>query len=125
MMRVLVCGSRNWTDKERIYKIISLYNELYHPIVVIHGDAKGADTIAKECSIELGIPFESYPADWNKYGRSAGPRRNRKMLDTNPDTVIAFHDDLYSSKGTLDMVTRSRKKGTTVLVYQSSIRTTP
>ena len=48
-----------------------------------------------------------------RYGRGAGPRRNRQMLDENPDIslVLAFHEDLGRSKGTRDMVRRSEKKG--------------
>lgn len=61
-----------------------------------------------------------YPADWNQYGKTAGPIRNSLMLAQHPDIdlVLAFHDDLEgSSKGTLDMVRKAQKGGIEVWVY--------
>lgn len=52
---------------------------------------------------------ESFPANWSQYGHAAGPIRNQKMLDQNPDLVIAFHFDLEHSKGTKDMINRAKK----------------
>jgi hypothetical protein len=84
--------------------------------VIVHGAARGADTIAGETARILGMPVEAYPADWNKHGRSAGPIRNRKMLDTKPDLVIAFHEDIESSKGTKDCVNEALRRGIQVEV---------
>ena len=55
---------------------------------------------------------EVYVADWKIYGKSAGPRRNQKMLDDGkPTIVIAFHNDIDNSKGTADMIARAKKLG--------------
>jgi hypothetical protein len=59
----------------------------------------------------LGFPIWEFPADWDTHGRSAGPLRNRKMLDTKPDLVIAFHGNLNASKGTKNMVHQARRNG--------------
>lgn len=60
---------------------------------------------------------EKYPADWEKYGKVAGPIRNQQMLDEGkPDVVYAFTDDLSNSRGTADMCRRANKAGVPVYV---------
>jgi len=112
-MKVLVCGDRSWKDWN---KIRSKLQEL-KPEVIIAGGARGADTTAALiASKELGIPAYIYPAQWNTYGRAAGPIRNREMLDQCPDLVLAFHSDLSKSKGTADCVREARKRGIKVQI---------
>jgi len=54
----------------------------------------------------------SFPADWKSYGKGAGPIRNQLMLDEGkPDLVLAFHNDISSSRGTADMIRRAKKHG--------------
>jgi hypothetical protein len=108
-MKVLICGSRTWTKED----IIRKYLHLLSPTLIIHGDYSGADKIADKVAKEMCIPVHPYPANWIKYGLSAGPIRNQEMLDKeNPDLVLAFHPDIkYNSKGTLDMINRARNQG--------------
>lgn len=124
---VIVCGSRDWTDAKTIERV--LYDELLEcgdePLVIIEGQCPhgGADIIAGEWADmhhDDGVARVPYPANWKRHGRSAGPRRNQAMLDyllarLNHDChgieVIAFHDDLESSRGTKDMVDRAHKAG--------------
>lgn len=113
-MKVLVCGDRNWKDKELIRSMIR--DKM--PDLVITGGARGADTLAYECCKEDGFTVTKIDADWNKHGKAAGPIRNRKMLDQTPDLVLAFHDDLSHSKGTLDTVTEARHRGLQVQLVQ-------
>lgn len=76
-----------------------------------HGDAKGADRMARDWAKKRGIKVEKYPADWDEHGDAAGPIRNQEMLDDfEPDAVIAFE----GHKGTLDMVHRARRYKVTV-----------
>lgn len=107
-MRVLICGDRNWTSVESILTQI----EHYQPSVVIEGEARGADTIAREVANHLGIPVLAFPADWETYGRAAGPIRNAQMLkEGRPDLVLAFHENIEQSKGTKNMITIAEKAG--------------
>jgi len=79
---------------------------------VIEGEATGADTLARETAKLLDLPFEPYPAQWEKYGRAAGPIRNSQMLlEGKPNAVVAFHTNLAQSKGTANMVNQARKAG--------------
>jgi hypothetical protein len=112
--RVLVCGDRNWTNLEAIRRELSRHR----PSVVIHGTARGADTLAGIAALELGISVERYPANWTKYGRAAGPIRNRQMLEIGrPDLVLAFHENIADSRGTADMIRIAEKKGVPVELH--------
>lgn len=107
-MRVLVCGDRAWTAREMIREVL----EQARPTLVIHGGARGADTLAGEVAEEMDLPVKVFPADWKRYGKAAGVLRNQQMLDEGqPDLVLAFHTDLTCSKGTLDMVRRAKAAG--------------
>lgn len=111
-MRVVVCGDRNWTDRNRIFRAFS---KLPLDTEIIHGACRGADIIAGEVAKQLGLKVREFPADWSK-GKAAGPIRNRQMLDEKPDFVIAFHPNLATSKGTADTVREAKRRGIKVLV---------
>ncbi|HEX9994421.1 MAG TPA: DUF2493 domain-containing protein [Acidimicrobiales bacterium] len=122
-MRVLVCGDRNWTD----YRMVAAALEAHHrtvapgePFVVIEGGARGADALAARWAFHRsGVDHERYPADWDRYGKRAGPIRNQRMLtEGEPDVVLAFHDDLEASKGTAHMVRIARAAGVPVVVLR-------
>lgn len=115
-MRVLVCGSRGWTDKDRIRAVLE---ELAPSCAcVIDGAARGADQLGHEVAVELGLETMRFPAQWKLLGKRAGHIRNQQMLDEGkPDIVIAFWDGL--SRGTMDMIERCTKAGVPSKVYRS------
>jgi hypothetical protein len=117
-VKVLVCGDRNWTDRKLISReLAALVPPEGIVMTVIHGAARGADTIGGEVAHLMGAGVRPFPADWAFYGRAAGPTRNQRMLDDGkPDLVLAFHDDLANSKGTADMVRRAEKAGVPVKI---------
>lgn len=83
-----------------------------HAVRVIHGAARGADTLAHEWAAHHEIPVDVYPADWQAHGRAAGPIRNARMLEEGkPDVVVAFK----GGRGTADMVRRARASGVPVV----------
>jgi hypothetical protein len=106
-MRLLIAGSRDWQDETPIRQAL----ERARPTVLIHGAARGADSIAARLAYAMGIEVRAYPADW-RIGRAAGVIRNQRMLDEGrPDWVIAFADDLLVSRGTRDMIERAVEHG--------------
>ena len=116
-MRILFCGDRNWSN----YKVICEVMAELKPDVVIEGEAQGADILSREAAEYFGIPVQRFPANWVVYGRAAGPIRNTQMLkEGKPDMVVAFHNSITTSKGTLNMVNQSRKQGLKVVVYTES-----
>jgi hypothetical protein len=105
-MRVLVCGSRKWTDRKKVWDEL---NFLHHPRFIIHGGARGADSLASEWAAYYDVPQRIFLPDWELYGKRAGILRNNQMLDTNPDLVLAFWDG--ESKGTAHTIKEARKRG--------------
>lgn len=109
-MRVLVCGGRDYCDASTLWGALdTLRRQSPHDaMIVIQGGARGADQMAREWCESRKVPYENYPAEWERYGRAAGPTRNQQMLDKgNPDLVVAFP----GGKGTADMIRRAKEAG--------------
>lgn len=113
-MRVLICGSREWTDAKAIRLTIE---KLPLGSIIVHGACPtGADAIADELARAYGFHVKPYPADWTKYGNAAGPIRNRRMLvEGKPDLVIAF--DL-GGDGTRNMIEQAKQAGVRVAIVK-------
>jgi hypothetical protein len=120
-LRLLVCGSRTWTDAallaEAVEQTVAEHGQGRAGVVLIEGDARGADRLAGALAKAHGWALEVYPADWQRHGRAAGMLRNARMLrQGRPERVLAFTDDLTASRGTADMVRRAHAAGIPVLV---------
>ena len=109
--RVVIAGCRYYNnyDEAKPYIDYCLSNvRKENNIVIISGGASGADAIGERYAEENGFDVEKYPADWENYGRSAGPRRNKQMAEVS-DYVICFWDE--KSKGTKSMIEYAEKYG--------------
>lgn len=112
MTRVLVCGGRNYVDRDRVFEVLDTYNDAAGIDLIIEGGAKGADRLAAWWADKRGVAKETYEADWDNQGSFAGPARNKRMLDEGqPDLVIAFP----GGKGTADMKKKARRAGVKVI----------
>lgn len=111
-MQILICGSREWDNFEVIrntFRELKIEGDKY---TIIHGGCSGADSIAGFIAKEMGCKVQVFTADWKTYGKRAGPIRNQKMLDIGkPDMILAFHNKIETSKGTLDLISRAQNKG--------------
>lgn len=116
-MRILVCGDRHWKDRAKIYQRLAAFT-WEEDVLIIEGECQGADILAREVAEELKLKVEKHPALWKKFGNSAGPKRNREMLDRKPDLVIAFHPDFSRSRGTVDTVGEAYRRGIPVEVIK-------
>lgn len=111
-MRLLVTGSRTWTDRAMVFDALDTWHNTLGISVLIEGCAKGADALAEEWADLRRVPNQHFPADWTTFGKSAGARRNSRMLvDGEPELVLAFHDELWRGGGTADMVKKAQKWG--------------
>jgi hypothetical protein len=132
-MKVLVFGSRHWTDKQYIRDVIGVQT---YPsgTLFIHGDNgyrngamlfgrpdeeadQGADKLAGAVAQELGYSVQRFPALWRVRKRAAGPLRNRQMADERPDEALCFHENLAGSKGSKGMLELLRERGIPVAVF--------
>jgi hypothetical protein len=107
--RVLVTGGRDYADRAYVYATLDRIHKKEGGIaVLIHGKARGADTLAEDWADDRVVPVNPYPADWYKDGPSAGPVRNTRMLkESQPDLVVAFP----GGKGTADMTKKAIRAG--------------
>lgn len=125
-MRVIICGDRSWYDyafifrwveqlllnHQEIHHVLKDYPDGFPPLVIIEGEARGVDMMARVAAEYLGIEVQRFPADWKKYGRKAGPIRNQAMIDEGkPDFIMAFHDNFKNSHGTKNMIEKAKKAG--------------
>jgi hypothetical protein len=109
-MRVLVCGGRDYQDYGKMHRVLGALNWT-EGSTIIHGAARGADSLASQFARITGITEYAYPADWKTHGKAAGPIRNRQMLNLCPHLVIAFP----GGNGTAHMKTIARQSGVPVL----------
>ena len=110
--RIIICGGRDFSDQVLFEQSLSKILCQYKDIELISGHAKGADTFAEQYAIQHKVPISVFKPDWKKYGRAAGPIRNKEMLDyalVNNPVVIAFWDG--NSKGTANMINQAKKAG--------------
>jgi len=95
-VKVLVTGGRDYERKVRVFEVLDELHRLRSITKIVHGDATGADRLAKQWARSRGVPEQGYTAEWAKYKtpgqkNPAGHIRNRHMYKTEaPDLVIAF-----------------------------------
>lgn len=126
--RIIIAGGREFNDYELLRKTLNEYFESTLNvkaselpleieqeslrIEIISGGAKGADSLGEKYAEEYGIPVVRYPADWKKYGRAAGPKRNEEMAraaatDGISGVLFAFWNG--TSSGTANMIKTAEK----------------
>jgi hypothetical protein len=112
-MKVLICGGRDFADYDYLKTVLSALQVTREPFTaIIHGCARGADTLAGQYADRHNIQVAPFPADWQKHGRSAGPIRNKRMLvDGKPDLVVAFP----GGRGTANMIQQAKAAGVEVI----------
>lgn len=114
-MRVLVCGGRDYTQRDCVFRVLDALALVESVEEVIHGAARGADSLAGKWAQARGVKETPVPANWypqpGKLDRGAGFKRNRAMLKLRPDLVVAFP----GGNGTADMVQTSRDAGIRVM----------
>jgi hypothetical protein len=125
-MRIIITGSRHWYCRELADKVIGslIAKHGASNLVIVHGDCPTGVDAAFDAAChevcyetiasgrhEAIVEVERHPADWKRYLRGAGPRRNQEMVDAGADLCLAFHPDLAVSNGTGDCVRRALEAG--------------
>lgn len=114
----MICGCRT-IDDYRVLRaaIATLIDQFgYKPTIIIHGAASGVDSLAERYAQDKQLGCHGVPAEWTKHGKAAGPIRNQKMIDEEkPDMTLAVWDG--KSRGTSDMINRSRYAGIPTYIY--------
>lgn len=119
MPGVIVCGGRHFNRYDVVEKVL---NEVLstcgdQEIEIVSGHCEGADALGERYAEEHGVKLKIFPADWKKYGRSAGPIRNKQMIDyiikLDKKLVVAFVSE--NSRGTKNTITLAGKEGIPVI----------
>jgi hypothetical protein len=110
-MKLIIAGSRNFSDYELLRSTCN--EELKNITEIVSGTANGADKLGEKYALENNIKIKRFPADWNKYGKSAGYLRNAEMAKYG-DSLIAFWDG--KSRGTEHMINLAKKQGIKIKV---------
>ncbi len=115
-MKIIIAGGRDFIDevqfKEGIEGAKSLISQATE---IVSGGAPGADHLGEQWAGQNGISVRKFPAEWGKYGRGAGPKRNQQMAEY-ADGLIAFWNG--TSRGTKDMIERAVDRGLKVYIHQ-------
>lgn len=112
-MKVIIAGGRDFNQQTYLNNAVEALR--LDVTEVVSGKQKtwdkdlgisyGADYQGEQWAFSKGIPVKPFPADWDKYGRSAGPRRNQQMADY-ADCLVAFWDG--KSSGTKSMIQKMK-----------------
>ena len=117
MFRLLVCGGRDFTDIDALFRVLDRVRcKINKPLLIIHGDARGADKMAGKWARHVGLHEVKVPALWDVHSNRAGPIRNAAMLGLMPDGVVAFP----GGSGTADMVRQAKAAGIPVYIIPPS-----
>ena len=101
-MRIIIAGSRNFTNYQKLKQECDKFLQDYKNIEIVSGaHYKGADKLGEKYAAEKTIKIIKFPANWLKYGKAAGPKRNKQMA-IYAGALIAFWDG--KSKGTKNMI---------------------
>jgi hypothetical protein len=106
-VRVLITGDRHWICPDLARRVVADMVARYGSgLVIVAGAATGVDRSFLDAAVGLGVAAEPHPADWERFGRGAGPIRNQVMVDLGARFALAVHRDLAGSLGTGDCVRR-------------------
>ncbi|MEV6638073.1 SLOG family protein [Actinoplanes sp. NPDC051470] len=111
--RIIVTGSRTWTDEKRIREALHYYRVLFgRSATVVHGECPyGADRLAGLVAVEYGMSVETHPAQRDLHGKRAGFLRNAHMVELGADVCLAFIK--ANSKGATMCANLAEKAGIT------------
>lgn len=110
-MKVIVCGGRDFRSPAQVWRELDRLHAEHGFTALMQGGAKGADTFAREwAATKPEIERFVCNAEWEKYGRAAGPKRNARMLEWKPDLVVAFPGGV----GTANMIAQATAAGVKV-----------
>lgn len=113
-MKVIIAGSRNFKDYQKLKKECNHFLQGQKNIEIVSGcHYKGADKLGIQYANEKGFNLIKFPAEWNKFGKAAGPKRNKEMAIFS-DVLIAFWDG--RSRGTQNMILLANQKGLRIKV---------
>lgn len=104
MSRYAFSGSRDQRDTcipQIILGGLFLWQKKFREkITIIHADANGVDTVVERIATDLGLEREKFEADWDRFGKTAGHRRNQRMINVgDPNIAFCLKNDFGRKRG--------------------------
>ena len=116
LMQLIIAGSRTFTDYQRLCQVLA--PDRHRIAQVITGGARGADQLGYRWAWKHAIKHQLFRADWERFGKSAGVRRNHQMAQAG-DMLLAFWDG--RSAGTHHMISCMQQLGKPVVVIRTDV----
>lgn len=128
MFFLLIAGSRGYVDNVTFDRIVGEnigLESLLHEVVIVEGGAQGTDRMARHYAISRGLMLDEFKAEWSKYGRAAGPKRNDQMTEWVKENARGHDEGMAlffwdgESKGTAQCIRSARKRGIRVRIWNT------
>ena len=109
-MIIGITGSRNFEPKQTVFDVLNKIYKYNNITKIVSGGAKGPDSLGAEWAKQNNIELKEHLPDWDKYGKSAGFRRNSLIVDDS-DVILAFwNGESKGTKNTMDTAIKKNKK---------------
>jgi len=131
-MKLMVTGSRTYDNAVHIADIFGKVERKHGVgnLTLIHGAARGADTLCAREALTRGWSVEAHPADWDRkpdgsINRAAGHHRNSRMIGRQPDAVLAFFQPGERNAGTRGAMLLAVRKNIPIVCFWGTEKCTP
>lgn len=126
MTRIIIAGSRTFNDYNKMLTVLDSIGihliATIDQIEIISGHASGADALGEKFAKAFGYSLKIFPAEWDKYGKAAGPIRNEQMAkyaaDSDRGILVAF--PIGTSRGTKNMINAARQYGLDICIVEEN-----
>lgn len=116
-MEIIVSGTREGVNQEWFTKVLQTVHEQIHLTCLIEGGARGVDRQAREWANKASIPVVTHEANWELYGKRAGPLRSIEMLESHPSAFVLIFP---GNSGTRIMDKEARRRSRNI-IYATSV----
>lgn len=116
MRRLIIAGSREFNDYARLSKVVSCLTRGWGNFEIVSGRCRGADRLGERYAREYGIPLKVFPAEWERYGKGAGPIRNQEMANYATHCIVFLGENSRGSKNMVETAKRYKLKVKTIRI---------
>ena len=113
-MKLIIAGSRTLTDYQRLCQVLA--PDRHRITQVLTGGARGADQLGYRWAWKHQVKHQLFRADWERFGKSAGVRRNHQMAQAG-DMLVCFWDGV--SKGSAHMISCMQQLGKPCVIVRT------
>lgn len=121
-INLVICGSRNITNEDKIFKVIDSVVSEMNIESIITGGARGIDAIGREYAERKGIKHNEILADWGAYGNAAGPIRNKEMAVIGNATLAIVDDASIGTWNMIEQAVKWKHLNVTVFFYERNLK---